>query len=60
MDNITMRVDGNKLLVEIDLSKRLGLSKTQKSQNVATTNGFIQIPEHPQLKMNLNVIAPPR
>jgi ABC-type transporter Mla maintaining outer membrane lipid asymmetry ATPase subunit MlaF len=42
-DNVTLTVEGGKLLIEIDGNKRLGQSKTGKSTIVATTKGNVQI-----------------
>ena len=38
--NVTYSEDGNTLNISVDLSKDFGLSKTGKSNTVATTHGF--------------------
>ena len=39
MDNIKLSQEGNELVIRIDVSKRLGLSKSEKSETVASTRG---------------------
>jgi len=39
MDNIKLSQEGNELIIRIDVSKRLGLSKSEKSETVASTRG---------------------
>lgn len=57
MENCHMKVTGNKLVIEVDLSKRLRRSGTGKTTIVATTAGNAAIPEHKGLKLGLNVFA---
>lgn len=52
--NVKYSVSGNKLTIEIDLSKDYGLSKTGKTRVVATTNGFHTLPNGSILSLNLN------
>lgn len=42
-DNVTLTVEGGKLLIEIDGNKRLGQSKSGKTVTVASTRGNVQI-----------------
>lgn len=44
MENIEMTVEGNILTIKVDLSVDLGLSKSQKSRNIATTRGSVKVP----------------
>ena len=53
--NIKLQVTGTKLNIEIDLSKDLGRSKSGKSTLVASTFGNISIPDHPEVKLGLNL-----
>lgn len=53
--NVTVEVTGTKMVIEIDLSKDHGLSKSQKSKVVATTAGSASIPGKPGLVLNLNL-----
>lgn len=55
MTNCEMTIDGNILTVKIDISKRYGKSKSGKNTTVATTSGNIGCPEHPDIKIGLNV-----
>ncbi len=55
MKNVKMTVNGTKLVIEIDLSKNLGVSKTGKSEMIASTQGNISIPSNPEIKIGLNV-----
>jgi hypothetical protein len=42
-DNVTVTVEGGKLLIEIDGNRRLGQSKSGKTTVVASTRGNAQI-----------------
>jgi hypothetical protein len=57
MTNCTMDVKDNILTITIDLSKRYGPSKSGKTETIATTSGNISAPEHPEIKIGLNVYA---
>lgn len=39
MKNVVMRVDGNKLMIEVDLSKNFGRSKSGKTIIIGSTEG---------------------
>lgn len=54
MDNINMSVKGNILTIEIDVSKRLGPSKSGKSEIIATTGPAVAIPEFRDVKIGIN------
>lgn len=55
MKNIEMVVNGDILIIKVDLTKRFGLSGTGKSRIVASTEGNVSIPEQEELKIGLNV-----
>lgn len=57
MRNIEMKVNGNKLVVEIDLSKGFGPSKSGKTVIVASTDGPVGIPaeQFGKIKIGINV-----
>ena len=57
-ENVSMRVDGSILVIEIDLSQTLGLSSTGKSEIVASTGGNVGVPGQPEVKVGLNVYRP--
>lgn len=54
MQNVKMTLDGDKLLVEIDLSKRLGESSTGKTIIVATTGGNVPVPDAAGVSIGIN------
>jgi hypothetical protein len=59
--NIDAQIEGNTLILKIDLTKNYGLSSTGKSLTVASSGGFQAVPGSPMpgLKMNVNVTLPP-
>ena len=57
-ENVSMRVDGSILVIEIDLSQSLGPSSSGKSEIIATSGGNIPVPGLPEVKVGLNVFRP--
>lgn len=55
MTNCEMTLDGNILTLKVDISKRYGDSASGKTVQIATTAGNISCPEHPDVKIGLNV-----
>lgn len=55
MKNVTMEVKGDKLFIEVDLSKEYGLSSSGKTTIVASSEGNQGVPNHPEFKFGLNV-----
>jgi hypothetical protein len=57
MQNVQAEVKAGKLIITVDLSQRLGPSKTGKSVIVATTGGNARVPgkDHDAVKFGLNV-----
>lgn len=55
MRNLDMKVEGNTLTIVVDLSQRLGESKSGKSITIASTEGNISIPNHEDVKIGLNI-----
>lgn len=55
MKNIELRVEHGKLIVTVDLSKELGPSSSGKSVMIATTEGNVEVPGAPDVKIGLNV-----
>ena len=56
--NIDMKVDGDKLVITVDLKKRLGPSKSGKTQMIATTAGSVKLNgKHANVSVGLNVFA---
>ena len=58
LKNVLVRVEGDKLVIEVDLTKTFGLSSSGKSLTVASTNGNISVPGHEEIKLGLNVYKP--
>lgn len=54
MENVTMRTEGQKLIVEIDLTKRLRPSASGKTLIVASTHGNVAAPGHPEVRLGIN------
>jgi len=46
MKNVEMNVEGNILIIKVDLSKEYGPSSSGKSIIVASTEGNVSIPDH--------------
>ena len=55
MQNVTIKRQGQKLFVEIDLSKEVGPSSSGKSIIVATTGGNAMIPDSNGAFIGVNV-----
>lgn len=41
--NVTGEMDGNTLVLRIDITKRFGESKSGKSETIATTSGNVKV-----------------
>jgi hypothetical protein len=54
MKNVEMKVEGNILIIKVDLSKEFGPSSSGKTTIVASTEGNISIPDRDE-KVGLNV-----
>jgi hypothetical protein len=57
MENVKMLVNGTKLTIEVDLAHRGAKSSTGKTIRVASTEGNVECPEHPAIKVGLNVFT---
>ena len=55
--NVKMQIEGNKLLIEVDLSKSFGASRSGKSKVIASSEGNISVPGKPEIKLGLNVYS---
>ena len=55
MKNVDLRVDRGKLIITVDLSTELGPSSSGKSVIIATTEGNVDVPGVPDVKIGLNV-----
>jgi hypothetical protein len=57
-DNIRLEVQGNTLVITVDLSKKYGSSASGKSVTIASTGGNISIPGRDDVKIGLNIYRP--
>lgn len=56
MRNVETKTEGDKLIITVDLSKDLGLSKSGKSRIIATTEGNATVrTAKGEVKVGLNV-----
>jgi hypothetical protein len=55
MKNVDMKVNGNKLIITVDLTKEFGRSSSGKSIIIASTEGNIDVPGMEGAKIGLNV-----
>jgi hypothetical protein len=51
--NVNLRVDGTKLIIEVDLSQDLGLSASGKANLIAS--GTEKVPNNPGVTVGINV-----
>ena len=57
--NVKAKTDGKTLILEIDLSKEIGLSGSGKNVKIASSGGNISIPNTPDYKIGINVYKKP-
>ena len=55
MKNVELKVEHGKLTITVDLAKELGPSASGKSVIIATTEGNVDVPGAPDVKIGLNV-----
>jgi hypothetical protein len=55
MQNVTVKVEGNKLVIEVDLTKELRPSSSGKTILIASSEGNANVPGHEGVKFGLNV-----
>jgi hypothetical protein len=60
MKNVELNVEGNKLIITVDLDQEFGPSSSGKSITIASTEGNVSVPEHENIKIGLNVYKPRR
>jgi hypothetical protein len=60
MKNVELQVDGDMLVIKVDLSKEFGPSSSGKTIIIATTEGNQSIPERDNVKIGLNIYKKPR
>jgi hypothetical protein len=55
MKNVEMKLEGQNLVITVDITKDFGVSKSGKSITIASTEGNVSIPEHDDIKIGLNI-----
>ena len=55
MKNVNMDMEGQKLIITVDLSKSFGASSSGKTIIIGTTEGNQPIPGHPGISVGVNV-----
>jgi hypothetical protein len=55
MENVQLTLEGEVLVIKVDLSKTQGPSKSGKSIIIATTAGNAKVPGHDGVLVGLNV-----
>ncbi|MBN1195762.1 MAG: hypothetical protein JXA08_10585 [Methanomicrobiaceae archaeon] len=55
MKNVEMKMNGDTLVITVDISKDFGPSKSGKSITIASTEGNISLPDHDDIKIGLNI-----
>ena len=58
MKNIKAKVQGDELVLTIDLSKNFGLSGSGKSIIIASTEGNVAVSGREEVKIGVNVYRP--
>ena len=58
MKNVEMTIEGNILIIKVDLTKEFGPSKSGKTIMVASTEGNVAVPDRDE-KIGLNVYRYP-
>lgn len=55
MKNVTTKIEGKKLVIEVDLSKNFGPSKSGKTVIIASSEGNVAIKGAEGVKLGLNI-----
>lgn len=53
--NVSMRIEGKKLIIEVEMDQDFGPSKSGKTRIIASTEGNISAPGDEDIKIGLNV-----
>ncbi len=53
--NVDMRIEGKKLIIEVEMDQDFGPSKSGKTRIIASTEGNISAPGDEDVKVGLNV-----
>lgn len=60
MKNVKMRLEGDTLVIEVDVTKEFGPSSSGKTIIIATTEGNVPVPGREEVKVGLNVYKKPQ
>ena len=55
MKNVDMKLNGNQLVITVDIKNEFGPSKSGKSITIASTEGNVSIPDNEDIKIGLNI-----
>ena len=58
MQNVTFEVQGERLVIVVDLAQESGVSASGKSIIIGTTGGNVGVPGMENVKVGLNVYRP--
>ena len=58
LKNIQMTVNGDKLIITVDLTQEFGPSSSGKSITIASTEENISVPGREDVKVGLNIYKP--
>ena len=58
MQNVEFQVQGNQLVIVVDLTQEVGVSSSGKSLIIASTSGNVAVPGFETVKVGLNVYRP--
>jgi hypothetical protein len=58
LKNLETKIEENKLIIIVDLSKEFGLSSSGKSVTVASTEGNVSVAGREDIKMGINIYKP--
>ncbi len=56
--NVELSVQGNTLIITVDLTKSFGPSSSGKSVIVASTGGNVSVPGFEEIKVGVNIYRP--
>ena len=55
MQKVTLKVEGNKLIIDVDLSKEIGPSSSGETTLIASTAGNANVRGYDGVKLGLNI-----
>jgi hypothetical protein len=58
LKNIEVKIEGDKLILVVDLAQEFGVSSSGKSTTIASSEGNVSVPGREDVKLGLNVYKP--